>query len=214
MITTRQTVGSVLVTLSAMLCSVPAAAQADRPVLHLSVGSFHHISDLHPYYATRFDDALVAGVGVTLPVHQAVVARIVLERASTHLSGGPAYNDDPRGADSMLGAEVQFVGAIRVTDGVKPYLGAGVGVRRYVVNSLILSDDVVHSPWAEPQIQPAIAALAGVGISITRRLGVAAEVKWSHARFRVADDSWGLPRDPVAWQQDLRPSLRLDLSPW
>lgn len=213
MITGRHLAGRVLVTIAAVAWATPGRAQETRPALYLSIGSFHHSSDLHPYYASRFDDALVIGGGLSLPLHRVVVARVVIERAVTQLSGGPAVREN-RGSDNIMAAEVQLTATVSVTDRLRPYAGAGIGLRRYVVNSVILSDDVIHSPWAEPQIQPAFSAVAGVSVSLTRTVGVAAELRWSRARFRAGDDTWGLPEDPVAWQQEFRPAFRFEVSPW
>lgn len=210
----RHLVGPIFVTFLALLWSTPGAAQVNRPTLSLSVGSFHHSSDLHPYVASRFDDAVAIGGGVSLPLHRMVATRIIFERVSTRLSGGLVYDEDSRGSDNILAAEIQLIGAVSITDQVSPHVGAGFGVRRYVVKSAILSDDIVDWPWEEPQVQPAFSAIAGVGVLVTRRLGIGAEVRWSVARFRVDHDTWGLPKDPVAWQRELRPALRLEVSPW
>lgn len=214
MITKRRLVRYVLVALIALGWSTPGGAQSSGPTLNLSIGSFHHSSALHPYYDTRFADAIVVGGGVSLPLHRMVTARVLLERVSTHLSGGPAYEGGDRRSDNILAAEVQLAGAVSVTDRVRPYLGAGAGLRRYDVNSSILSDDIIHAPWAKPQVQPAFSVMAGVGVSLTRRIGVAAEVRWALARFRAGSDSWGMPEDPVAWQREFRPTLRVEVSPW
>lgn len=210
----RRLVRFVLVMLIAAGSSAPASAQVGRPKLDLSIGAFHHSSTLHRYYSARFDDALVTGAGASLALHRMVTARVLLEHVSTSLSGGPVFQQDDGGPDNILAGEVQLAGAISITDRIRPYVGAGAGLRRYVVNSSILSDDIIHSPWAEPQIQPAFSAMAGVGVAITSRFGVAAEVRASLARFRAGHDTWGLPEDPVAWQRELRPTLRLEVSPW
>lgn len=198
---------------AAFVWVVPAAAQPG-PTLHVSMGSFHHLSDLHPYYATRFDNALVLGAGVSLRVRPGLVTRLTVERVSTDLSGGPVYAEARRGGDNILGVELQFAGVVHATDRLSPFAGGGLGLRRYTVNSAILSDDIIHSPWAQPQTQPAVSAIAGLSVSITGSLGVSGEIKWAYARFRAGEDSWGLPADPEAWQSELRPTLRLNVSPW
>ncbi len=192
---------------------MPAEGQDRRPTFHASIGSFHHASNLHTYFSTRFADAVGLGAGVAVPLNRAFEVRLALDRTVTHLTGHPAFPAGRSGPDRILAAEVHLVAVPRITNRVRLNLGAGGGLRRYTVNSTIARGDIIESPWSEAQVRPARSVLAGVSVDLNAKLGVAADVRWSQAQFRAGPDSWGLPRDPIEWQREIRPGIRFAVSP-
>jgi hypothetical protein len=194
------------------ILALPTAASAQLPGLgwDISLGMFRHQSDLHTYYAARFDNATSLGVGVSFPLHRVVLGRVAVERVSTQLSGGPVWTEAASTPDRILSAELQLLALPGGAGRLQPFAGAAVGVRRYTVNTWILSDDVVYRPWQDPQVQPALSAIAGLRVALAHGVSVAGDAKWSRTRFRAGDDTWGLPQDPVQWQAEFRPAVRLE----
>jgi hypothetical protein len=201
-----------LLVLAALTLPTAAAAQRGGVGFDISLGAFRHQSDLHTYFATRFDDATSLGAGISFPLRRSALARVGVDHVSTQLSGGPVWTEAAATPDRILSAELQLLGLAGNVGRVQPFAGAGVGLRRYTVNTWILSDDIIDRPWQDPQVQPALSALAGLRVGLAGSLGAAAEVKWSRARFRAGDDTWGLPEDPVQWQTEFRPGVRLEWS--
>lgn len=200
-----------------ILCSsfaVPSTAFAQMTDMrvHVAVGSFRHLSDLHEYYRIRFDGATVLGAGVSIRAHRNLIARLGFETITTQLSGSPVFGSSRERDDHLLTGRIDVLGTFRAARRLEPYAGLGVGLRRSVVNTRILSGDIIRSPWSDPQIQPIASLLGGATVRVLRRIAVSGEVRWSTTRFRVAADTWGLPRAPVAWQGELQAGVRLEVS--
>jgi opacity protein-like surface antigen len=201
---------AVAVAVAVLMLPAGASAQLHDVSVDVSIGAFRHQSDLHTYYPSRFNDATSLGVGVSFPLHRYALGRVVMEWVSTQLSGGPVWTEAATTPDRIHSAEFQVLGLTGAQGRLRPYAGAGAGLRRYTVNTWILSDDVVYRPWQEPQVQPALSAIAGLRVAVAPGIGLAADLRWSRARFRAGEDAWGLPEDPVQWQTEFRPSMLLE----
>ena len=189
-------------------------AQVPRPDVQFTIGRLHHQSDLHEYYALRFEDGPALGIGVTFPVRKSLDVRFLIESASSHLTGAQIDERHSRDTkDHRLTIQTQILAKFPVSRFLTPYVGGGAGFRRFQVNSEVLGGDIVWAPWKEPQLQPIVSVVGGLSTPpLGNRATVFAEIRYSIARFRAGEDSWGLPEDPIDWQREIQPNAGFAIS--
>ena len=191
----------------------PADAQVPRPDVQITIGRLLPQSSLHEYYALRFKDAAALGIGVTFPVRQNLDLRFLMESASSQLTGPQLDESSRETKNPLLTIQTQILAKLPGSRFVTPYVGGGAGFRRFQVKSQVLSDDIVWAPWEKPQLQPIISVLGGLSTaSLRNRATVFAEIRYSIARFRAGEDSWGLPEDPIDWQREIQPNAGFAIS--
>ena len=202
---------SFVVGISLIIMSATAAsAQTGGFAVSVSVGAFQHNSDLTPSYFgehLRFDDAPAFGVGVSSPNFGILRARVIGEIVNTKLSGATVEDGD-RNHAHLLTAEAQLLADVLPHGAVDPFVGVGLGARRYTVETYIVSGDVIYPPWDRPQTQPIVSGLGGVRVA-AGPLRISAELSLSNARFRFRD--YQNAGQTVKWQRETRETLRVEL---